>query len=302
MVRKDQIHKPGPTVLLPSGRIGKKVATNRYGNAIYVGQDGKALCHHGETPSAIYGWTLREKRAAGLNGEGGKGGRPSVTQGATMAAAVNSCCRGDTLCDCTTTDGLNTEYNIQPGDLPKLPPGPSGLYYFLGRSDAPEIVQNKIPQRFAFKSREASGESSEVWIQVNGTVVCEHGNTRRVQAVLRNTDNHPETPYIPRANSTIVTCRCHTVVPRRRCSVILPPCKPRARNKKAIEQEGEEEDAITTSSETDIGADELAAMQREAANAAKEAAIERNARALEAAAEAEQRGPMSLPTAVIGAC
>ena len=52
----------------------------------------------------------------------------------------------------------------------------------------------------------------------------------------------------------------------------------------------------------EIGADnELAAMQRDAANDAAEAAVNRNARALEAAAEAEQRGSLSLPTAVIGA-
>ena len=51
----------GPTQLLASGRLGRKVAVNRSDKPVYVVEGGEMCCEHTELASAIHAWKLREK-------------------------------------------------------------------------------------------------------------------------------------------------------------------------------------------------------------------------------------------------
>lgn len=175
----------GPTVLLPSGRTGRQIATNRSDKPVYIDSQGKATCHHGERAASIMAWIALERADASYT-------RPSV-------------------CDCENIDGLLTEYDYEntPDPTRSLP-----LYKFLGAIGAEEKTVSSRPQRKAL----GSGDKA-VWVQPAGTLVCTHGNTRKMIARMIADDSKRF------KCKSIQKCRCALTIPRRVGSVFA--CPPR---------------------------------------------------------------------------
>ena len=166
--------------LTPAGRLGVQVAQNKSDQPVLVCAEGKAMCVHGERAASIQAWLNAERADPNYN-------RPSV-------------------CTCKNLDGLLTDYR---GVTPPVPPVDlKSLYKLLGTLDAAECVNNSRPQRLAIKTA-----TSELWIQPAGTVVCKHGNTRKVISKMAKTDGARH------RRSSVTKCACCLSVPRRVGSV-----------------------------------------------------------------------------------
>ena len=172
----------GPTELLLSGRLGRQVTVNRSDNAVFIDSEGQLCCKHGERAPTIQAWLNAERVASEDNGFT----RPSS-------------------CDCQNVDGLLTSYNIEETEWPKMG---CSLYKCLGALGASEIKHAR-PQRFAIKTH----ESSEIWVQPSGTLVCKHGNSKKMlNKLLANRDTKFR-------SSRVTKCYCSLRVPRRVGSV-----------------------------------------------------------------------------------
>ena len=137
----------GPTVLLASGRLCRRVAINRSDRHVYIDSGGHAVCEHGERKATIATWLAREQQDPDYK-------RPS-------------------LCDCVNVDGLCTKYAIPPEEWPVRPEKP--LYHLLGDLGVEQKAVSGRPQRLAFRTA-----TVETWVRPSGCLVCQHGNSRRV--------------------------------------------------------------------------------------------------------------------------
>ena len=174
----------GPVQLLASGRIARQVSINRSNEPVFIDKDGVTCCRHGERPATIQAW-LNAERAD-----------PAFTR--------------TSPCDCGNLDGLLTEYDLTAADLPVLGKGET-LFELLGKMNADECKVNSRPQRLALKT-----SASELWIQPKGTIVCKHGNSRKVIARMVKGD---ATRF---RSSGVVKCSCCLSIPRRVGSVLVP--------------------------------------------------------------------------------
>ena len=172
----------GTTKLLQSGRLGRQVTINRSDNAVFVDSDGHLCCKHGERAPTIQAWLNAERAAK----EGNGFSRPSS-------------------CDCQNVDGLLTSYKIEKKEWPKIG---CSLYKCLGALGAQEINHAR-PQRFAT----AIHENSDIWVQPSGTLVCKHGNSKKM---LKKLTTNRDTRF---RSSRVIKCHCSLSVPRRVGSV-----------------------------------------------------------------------------------
>ena len=173
----------GPAQLLPSGRLARQVSVNRSDEAVFIDKDGVTCCRHGERGATIQAWINSERVDPNFK-------RPSV-------------------CDCGNLDGLLTCYDITPIDYPMLDKSGS-LYKLLGTTGADEVKVNSRPQRLALKTGE-----TEIWIQPTGTIVCKHGNSRKVIARMKKAGS-------TRSRSLCtIPCSCNLSIPRRVGSIIV---------------------------------------------------------------------------------
>ena len=172
----------GPTRLMASGRLARRVATNRSDKGVYIDGTGHAVCEHGERWPSIAAWRVREQEDPSFV-------RPS-------------------LCDCENIDGLKTQYGVPPEEWPVHDERLS-LYELLGSLGAEEAKVRGRPQRLAFRTARAA-----TWVQPSGALVCCHGNSRRVLGALRKGGTC-------RAKVT-TPCACVVSVPRREGSVFAP--------------------------------------------------------------------------------
>ena len=170
----------GPPTLLASGRIGRQIATNRSGKPVYIDTSGLTCCEHGERHPSITSW---------------------ITQ-----ARIDPTFQRPSSCDCENVDGLMTNYEVDKLDLPSAD---TPLYKLLGAMGNEEKVVNTRPQRIALKT-----PTCELWIQPGGTIVCPHGNSRRVLNRMRK----EATRF--RSNG-VIKCSCAMNVPRRVGSVFV---------------------------------------------------------------------------------
>ena len=170
----------GETKLLVSGRLGRQVSTNRSDNAVFIDSEGHLCCKHGERAPTIQAWLNMERGSVGFS-------RPST-------------------CDCQNIDGLLTSYKIEKSEWPKMMS--CSLYKCLGALGAQEINHAR-PQRFAI----TTNEDSEIWVQPSGTLVCKHGNSKKL---LKKLATNRDTKF---RSSCIIKCHCSLSVPRRVCSV-----------------------------------------------------------------------------------
>jgi len=177
----------GPVQLLPSGRDARQVSINRSDEPVFIDKDGVTCCRHGERGPTIQAWLNSERADPDFK-------RPSV-------------------CDCGNLDGLLTAYDLTAADLPTLGEGET-LFKLLGTMNVDEIKVNSRPQRLALKT-----SKSELWIQPTGTIVCKHGNSRKVIArMMRDVPGE-----VKRFRSSRVTkCHCCLSIPRRVGSVLVP--------------------------------------------------------------------------------
>jgi hypothetical protein len=175
--------------LTPAGRLGIQVAQNKSDQPVLVCTEGKAMCVHGERAASIQAW-LNAERADPNNI------RPSV-------------------CTCQNLDGLMTDYR---GVTPPVPSTDlKSLYKLLGTIGAAECVNNSRPQRLAIKT-----PTAELWVQPAGTVVCKHGNTRKVISKMAKTEEARH------RRGGVTKCSCCLTVPRRVGSVFAAKGKPSA--------------------------------------------------------------------------
>ena len=172
----------GPPKLLESGRMGRQVALNRSDKPVFVDNQGKLTCHHGERAICIQEWLAKERADESFV-------RPSV-------------------CDCQNIDGLLTDYKLADTDKCVCPASMRDFYQLLGALDAEQKVLNTRPQRKALTTPEG-----ELWMQPSGTLVCTHGNTRKM--LSRFAAGHA--PSFKRKSLT--PCKCTLRIPRRRGSV-----------------------------------------------------------------------------------
>lgn len=179
----DQEDALGPITLLSSGRLARAVATNRSDEPVYVDAEGQTCCKHGERAPSIQAWLHQERKNADFK-------RPS-------------------LCDCQNVDGLLTKYEAASTPWPTT--GPT-LFKVLGTMGSPEIKNNTRPQRLALTTH----TGDELWIQPTGTLVCKHGNSRKMLAKMKSTD---AAKY---RSSRVVKCSCSLSVPRRNGSIFAP--------------------------------------------------------------------------------
>ena len=173
----------GPVCLLPSGRIARQVSINRSNEPVFIDKDGVTCCRHGERGATIQAWLNTERADPEFS-------RPST-------------------CDCGNLDGLLTAYDITTVDLPVLEKDET-LFKLLGTMGADELKVNSRPQRLALKT-----DKCELWIQPTGTIVCKHGNSRKVIARMAKAE---ATRF---RSSRIVKCNCYLSVPRRVGSVLV---------------------------------------------------------------------------------
>jgi hypothetical protein len=171
----------GNPVVLASGRLCRQIATNRSDNPVYVDAQGKLTCHHGERSPSIMYWNAKERAEPGYK-------RPSV-------------------CDCANVDGLLTDYTYE---SPSPSPDPATpLYKLLHVLGAEEKTIRSRPQRKVL----GSGES-EIWVQPSGTIVCAHGNTRKMVERMKA---DPSTRF---KCKSIQKCHCTVQFPKRIGSVL----------------------------------------------------------------------------------
>ena len=208
----------GPPVLLASGRVGRQIAQNRSDKPVYLDSEHKLVCLHGERAPTLTAWLAAERTDRSYI-------RPSG-------------------CDCTNIDGLMSEYAYDPTDDPNLP---SSLYELLGALGAEQKTVMSRPQRKAFASAE-----SEVWVQPIGTIVCAHGNTRKMVERMINAD--ASTRF--RCKS-IQHCRCKLYIPRRNGSVFASTPKRVLHAKHGVAR-GPEISALSGGAAAEVG-DEIAA-------------------------------------------
>ena len=176
----------GKIELLDSGRLARKVATNRSDHPVYVDSEGHTCCLHGERAQSIQCWLLFERKDPAFK-------RPSC-------------------CDCQNVDGLWTTYQSAK-DLP-WPESSESLFTMLGHFGAPEITNNTRPQRKALTTH----AGIELWIQPSGTLVCKHGNTRKMLSKMKSDAANFR-------SSRVVKCDCTLSIPRRIGSIFAPKKK-----------------------------------------------------------------------------
>ena len=220
---------PGPTTVLSSGRLGRLIAHNASDEAIFIGEDGRPLCRHGEKASSILNWASRER-----------------SEDAKWADFER-----DSVCDCSGILGLLTnyidgetpEYNVSKDDLPKFNGKRSSLYEFLGGAAAEECRVRNVPQRFVSKIP-VSGHG--IWMQPSGMLVCKHGNSAKVLRKM-NPPNPATAQVKPYTCDRRDRCTCRLDIPRRCGGRLLPPNAKRRRVESANEDEvvGVEEDLKT---------------------------------------------------------
>jgi hypothetical protein len=173
----------GSTELLLSGRLGRKVTVNRSDNAVYIDSEGQLCCKHGERAPTIQAWLNAERVAK----DDIEFSRPS-------------------FCDCKNIDGLLTKNKTEKTEWPKVG---CSLYKCLGALGAQETNQYARPQRFAI----TTNENSEIWVQPSGTLVCKHGNSKKL---LKKLATNRDTKF---RSSCVTKCYCSLSVPRRVGSV-----------------------------------------------------------------------------------
>ena len=171
----------GREQLLDSGRTGRQVAVNRSDNPVFLDSQGKLVCRHGERAASIQEWMAKERMDPRYE-------RPSV-------------------CDCGNIDGLLRKYDINQGNT-VMSPLQGSLYKLLGNLGAEQKVVNTRPQRKAITTSDC-----EVWVQPTGTLVCKHGNTRKVLAKIAAGRGASF------KRKSFVTCNCVLKVPRRTGSI-----------------------------------------------------------------------------------
>ena len=176
----------GSVILLTSGRLARKVATNRSDQSVYIDAEGHTCCVHGERAPSIMSWLHSERKDATFK-------RPS-------------------LCDCQNVDGLLTAYEAAKAPWPS---SGESLFKLLGKMDAPEIKNNTRPQRLAFTTH----TGCELWIQPTGTLVCKHGNSRKLLNKMKRDT------AIRFRSSKVQTCNCTLSVPRRNGTIFSPTSK-----------------------------------------------------------------------------
>ena len=174
---------PGPTTLLVSGRLGCQIGVNRSDRPVFVDSEGHICCEHGERAATIQSWINTERENPGT-----------------------TVCR-PSLCDCANLDGLLTSYNV-PDE--KRPVQSGSLFKLCGSLGNTEIKANTRPQRFVLTTY----DGHELWVQPSGTIVCKHGNSRKM---LNKLNTCKAARF---RSSSVVKCVCRSLsVPRRVGSV-----------------------------------------------------------------------------------
>ena len=208
----------GPTALLASGRTGRQVATNRSDSPVFIDSSGKLLCRHGERSASC---PTKLKR------------RPHSTSHTIHFMRMISTCitlhthtgitawqaaeRKDpafvrpSACDCGNIDGLMSVYTYDTDSLHEPALEQLSLYKLLERLGAEQRIINTRPQCKAITTK-----TSEVWVQPAGTLVCKHGNTRKVITKLTT----GEAGSFKR-KSSLVKCDCTLNIPRRTGSIFI---------------------------------------------------------------------------------
>ena len=170
--------------LLPSGRLGCEVATNRSDQPVFVDSDGHPCCRHGERAATIQAWLNAERKDPAFE-------RPSC-------------------CDCENLDGLMTSVDGEGrrSDIPEddLPKTDAPLYQLLGMLNHPEKKCNTRPQRFLLTTH----VGDEIWVQPAGSLVCKHGNSKKMLKKIQKAE--PTASY---KNRRLEKCTCSLSVPRR---------------------------------------------------------------------------------------
>jgi len=177
----------GPVRLLGSGRLARKVATNRSDQPVFIDAEGQTCCSHGERAPSIQAWLTAERKDAAFK-------RPS-------------------LCDCQNIDGLLTTYEAAKAPWPS---SSESLFQLLGTMGAREIKNNTRPQRLAFMTH----TGCELWIQPTGTLVCQHGNTRKLLNKMKR-----DSATVNFRSRKVQKCSCTLSVPRRNGTIFSPPSK-----------------------------------------------------------------------------
>ena len=140
-------------VLLPSLRFAVRHHVEPDGKEICISSDGSLLCPHGEKSSTICHWLVEEKAARA------KGQVPRRRGGV----------RATSLCDCQSTEGLNTA----PGDEVKPPVLPTSLFAFLEEQQTETVM---VKGREARRVPHLAGPT---FVTTNGALVCRHGFSRQ---------------------------------------------------------------------------------------------------------------------------
>ena len=179
--------KVGGLEILPSGRLCRRVTSNRSGKPVYIDGEKKLVCVHGERGYTIQGWLTREAK-----GEA----REKV--------------RFSSPCNCENVLGLMSEYDVAEADVPQQTAF-DGVFALLGAIGAEERIIRTIPQRLAFSP---GNGVADIWVQPNGKQVCEHGNSRVILAKMQKSPSGAKYKGPSR-----VVCNCKWKVPRREGSI-----------------------------------------------------------------------------------
>ena len=108
----------GPPILLASGRVARQVAINRSDQPVFIDNQQKLTCHHGERTATIAAWICSERNNTGFV-------RPST-------------------CDCGNIDGLLTKYDVPSVPTDQAPKDEMTLFRLLVEMGACRLSNYKL--------------------------------------------------------------------------------------------------------------------------------------------------------------
>ena len=160
--------------LLPSLQFGEPFSELPSGDHVYITPNGKLVCRHGECSSTICHFLSEEGKAL-------KNGLPPPARGGS---------RGKSVCDCTSTEGLN----VKPSNTVKLPEAPSSLFEFLQEMTGAESIKVKGKE-----ARRVPHLPGPTFLTIDGRFCCRHGASLKS---LRKREK------ITRPSNRLPTCGC----------------------------------------------------------------------------------------------
>jgi len=215
----------GPVVLLPSGRLGRKL--DGLDTEAFLDNNGYVVCKHGERASSICNWYTQPSRTRDTTCD--------CKTTSRLKLPLKTC--SDPTCLCTTNPKLFHSFShpkrmevckgeliFKPTEWPAFTPELPTAYHVLREMGREPVQASETEAKRCYAFTTTSG--NDVWVRESGELVCKHGHSRQTISIDRN---RPEAERIRRLDAG-EACDCRIEVPRRDGGVLRLTGVKRARN------------------------------------------------------------------------